>query len=158
MDHIAFLRNIKSQLQKKEIPLADSAPNAISIMEEIMYGLEEYYQLLIFNKITDPETGYYQPEYPCWKDYLNDQNDSWREVLESHYTEESLDKLWIVSHITEELSKEEMQRTIIKELEYLKMLELIFQNYDITNTLERNTARQYSQARLKGLFHYVEEE
>lgn len=158
MDKLQLLDELIIKVNTGEIK-TDTEDNekAAKILLEIRRTVEAATYAEIVGDITDLHTGYYAPEHPTWKHFLNHCNgyNDYRDVLEHAFTNEDIEALWQNSHIVEEMSEEEIKAQICSQIGQLKMMQLVERHSAPVNPEKVKTIKEGIRARILGLYNIL---
>ncbi len=160
MDKLSLLDELLVKVNTGEIK-TDTEDNEVAakILSEIRQVIEAATYAEIVQDVTDLHTGYFAPEYPSWKHYLNDCNgyEDYRTVLEQAFTNEELEALWQNSHIEEEMTEAQIKEDICKQIGQLKMIQLVQKTSTMRNPKKVRTMIEGMKARIIGLYNILYE-
>lgn len=160
MDKLSLLDELLVKVSTGEIK-TDTEDNdaAAKILSEIRRVVEAAIYAEIIKDVTNLHTGYYAPEYPTWKHYLNDCNgfEDYRIVLEQAFTNEELEALWQNSHIEEEMAEAQIKEDICMQIGQLKMLQLVEKIAAPRNPEKARMMIEAIKARIWGLYNILYE-
>lgn len=133
---------------------------SLQVLRDIRNCVTDVIKEEIINDITNPETVFYAPEYSDWQTFLNlaNGNEDYAQVLQMEFSEEDLELLWQNSHISEELTEEEIKKALVRQIGQLKMLALVKrQGFQPSEPQKSGRIIQSAEARIKGLYNMLYE-
>lgn len=159
MNHLAFLDELLVMVNTGEINTVEGKNDSIEMLQNIKMIVRRELCNEVVRDVTDARTEYFAPEYESWKTFLSDCNGDadYEQVLEDSFTEEELEILWQSSHITEELTEEQVKEDILLQIGQLKMLEIVNRKHKARNPIKALEMTAEIKARLQGLYNMLYE-
>lgn len=158
-NHLAFLDELLVMVKTGEINTVEGKEDSIEMLENIKMIVRRELCHEIVRNVTDARTEYFAPEYEAWKTFLSDCNGDadYEQVLEDSFTEEELESLWQSSHITEEMTQEEIKADILLQIGQLKILEKVNKTHKASNPVSMLHVTSEIKARIQGLYSMLYE-
>lgn len=156
MDKLALLDTLIEMVQEGNLELLDESQNAETVLWDIKLTIQRVLQDEVMSDITKNTLTYYAPEYPSWREYLEDcnGNSDYKKVLQN-FDEHELDELWQNSHISEDLNEQQIKEEMVMQIGQLKMLEIVGRKLVPANSEQHKRMVDYIRARLIGLYNML---
>ncbi len=158
MDKLALLDTLIEMVQEGKLELLDDSQKAETVLWDIKLTIQRALHDEVMSDITKNTCTYYAPEYPSWREYLEDcnGNSDYRKALQ-YFDEHELDELWQNSHISEDLNEQQIKEEMMMQIGQLKMLEIVGRKLVPVNSEQHKRMMDYIRARLIGLYNILYE-